>query len=188
LTTPTPEKIQKRLGSLVANAIAFDGVVYRSSTPEYASASDLISGIGSKLRGQRWNPAGIAMVYASLTPEAAMVETLAHYRYYGIAIEDAMPRMFVGIQVKVSSVLDLRGPESIRRLGVSKRVLLTADWRRELLTGLLPISQLIGLAAFNLGVEGLLVPSAAERNGTNLLLFPDNLLKDSKVSVLGISK
>lgn len=116
MTTPTPEKIQKRLGSLVANAIAFDGVVYRSSTPEYASASDLISGIGSKLRGQLWNPAGIAVVYASLTPEAAMMETLAHY------------------------------------------------------------------------VEGLLVPSAAARNGTNLLLFPDSLSIDSKVSVLGISK
>ena len=188
MTLPTLEKIQKRLGSLVADAIAFDGVVYRSSTPEYASASDLISGIGSKLHVQRWNPAGIAVVYASLTPEAAMMETLAHYRYFGIPIEDAMPRMFVAIQVKVSSVLDLRGPESVRRLGVSKRVLLTTDWRWELLTGLLSISQMIGSAAFNLGVEGLLVPSVAERKGTNLLLFPENLLKDSKVSVLGLSK
>ena len=65
------EKMQKRLRSLVADATVFDGVVYRSSTPAYALASDLISGIGSKLHGQRWNPAGIAVVYTSLTPEAA---------------------------------------------------------------------------------------------------------------------
>ena len=96
--------------------------------------------------------------------------------------------MFVGIQVKVSKVLDLRHADTVRRLGVSKRRLLETDWRRELSNGHVPISQLIGLAAFKLGVEGLLVPSLAERNGTNLLLFPDNFLSDSKIYVRGISK
>ncbi len=173
---------------LVAGAVRFEGIVFRSSTPKYANDSDLISGVGSKLHGHRWNPAGIAVVYASLTPEAAMAETLAHYRYYEIPIEEAMPRVFVGIQVKVSNVLDLRHPDKVRRLGVSKRRLLETDWRREVSLGRSPLTQQIGLAASQSGLEGLLVPSAAEKNATNLLLFPYNFSGDSRVSVRGVSK
>ncbi len=188
MTPPTLRQIQKRLSLLIEGAVQFDGIVFRSSSPKYANDSDLVSGIGSKLYGQRWNTAGIAVVYASLTPETAMAETLAHYRYFGIPIEEAMPRVFVGIHVKMSNVLDLRVPGILRRIGVSKRGLLVTDWRRELSTGHVPITQLIGLAAFELGVEGLLVPSAAEKKGTNLLLFPNNYSSDSWVSVRGISK
>ncbi len=72
MTPPTQRQIQKRLSLLVEGAVSFDGIVFRSSTPKYANTSDVISGTGSKLHGQRWNPAGIAVVYASLTPETAM--------------------------------------------------------------------------------------------------------------------
>ncbi len=72
MTLPTLRQIQKRLSLRVEGAVSFDGIVFRSSTPMYANDSDLISGTESKLHGQRWNPADIAVVYASLTPEAAM--------------------------------------------------------------------------------------------------------------------
>ena len=141
MTPPTLRQIQKRLSLLVESAVPFEGIVFRSSTPKYAISSDLISGTGSKLYGQRWNTAGIAVVYASLTPETAMTETLAHYRYFGIPIEEAMPRVFVGIHVKVSNVLDLRAPGVVRRVGVSRSRLLTIDWRRELSLGHVPVTQ-----------------------------------------------
>ena len=185
---PTLKQIQKRILLLTTSLVSFDGIVFRSSTPKYANDSDLVSGTGSKLHGQRWNPAGIAVLYASLTPEAAMAETLAHYRYYEIPIEEAMPRVFVGIQVKVGSILDLRAADTVRRLGVSKQRLLKNDWRREVSLGHVPLTQQVGLAAYNSGLEGLLVPSAAEKSGTNLLLFPDNFSSDLRVSVRGISK
>src|SRR5437763_631733 len=107
MADPTFNQLQTRLARLAPSAVRFEGVVYRSSTPKYATEDDLLTGDGSRRFGGRWNPIGIAVVYAALTPETAMAETLAHNRYYGIPIEDAMPRTFVAIEVKLKSVLDL---------------------------------------------------------------------------------
>ena len=81
------------------------------------------------------------MAYASLTPETALAETLAHHRYYGIPIEDAMPRTFVAIQVKLQSVLDFRDGKVRQRLQVSESRILTIDWRKEVDEGREPITQ-----------------------------------------------
>src|SRR5437763_13148806 len=98
---PTFEQLKSRLGRLLPSAVIFADVGYRSSTPKYATEDDLVSGEGSKIHGGRWNPPGIAALYMSLTPETAMAETLAHHRYYGIAVEEAMPRTFVAVQAKL---------------------------------------------------------------------------------------
>jgi RES domain-containing protein len=108
MAEPTIEQLERRLLRLSSLATPFDGIVYRSSTPKYATEIDLLTGEGSRRFGGRWNPPGTAVVYASLTPETAMAETLAHNRYYGIPIEDVMPRTFVAIQVNLKTVLDLR--------------------------------------------------------------------------------
>lgn len=94
---PTFDQLKSRLTRLLPSAVPFADTVYRSSTPRYANETDLITGEGSKRNGGRWNPPGIAVVYASLTPETAMAETLAHNRYYGIPQQDALPRTFVAI-------------------------------------------------------------------------------------------
>ena len=86
MADPTLEQLQNRLARLKSSAVPFEGVVYRSSTPRYATETDLLTGEGSSRIGGRWNPKGIAVVYASLTPETAMAETLAHNRYYGVPI------------------------------------------------------------------------------------------------------
>lgn len=80
----------------------------------------MLTGEGSRRNGGRWNPKGIAVVYASFTPETAMAETLAHFRYYGFPIEDAMPRTFVAIATDLAAVLDLRDGGVRRRLQVSE--------------------------------------------------------------------
>ena len=129
MADPTLEQLRTRLARLAALAVPFEGVVYRSSTPQYATEADLLTGEGSRRFGGRWNPVGIAMVYASLTPETAMAETLAHNRYYGIPIEDTMPRIFVAIEVKLHTLLDLRDGNVRRRLQVAEDRILTVDWR-----------------------------------------------------------
>jgi RES domain-containing protein len=79
------------------------GIGYRSASPRYVSATDLISGFGSQLHGARWNPKGaFSAVYASLDLEIAMRETLAHHRYYGIPLHRALPRTFVAIELSLT--------------------------------------------------------------------------------------
>ena len=76
--------------------------------PKYATETDLVTGDGSKLHGARWNPKGIAVVYAADSPETAMAESLAQYRYYGIPIFDAMPRTFDTVRVMNQRLFGIR--------------------------------------------------------------------------------
>jgi len=124
------------------------------------------------------------VVYASLTPETAMAETLAHNRYYGIAVEEAMPRTFVAIEAKLRTIVDFRLGSVRQRIQVSQDRILTVDWRKDVAAGREPITHLIGRAASDIGLEGIIVPSAADPNGHNLLIFPRNLQTGSEIGVL----
>jgi len=188
MADPTLEQLQSRLALPKLTSSPFDAVVYRSSSPKYATESDLLTGEGSRRMGGRWNPIGIAVVYASLTPETAMAETLAHNRYYGIPIEDAMPRTFVAIDVKLAHVLDFRNGIVRQRLQVSETKLLYVDWREEVRASRVPITQRLGKAAFASGLEGLIVPSAADAQQHNLLWFPGHLGSKSVVKVMNLNK
>lgn len=180
--------LKARFTRLLPVAGAFTGTVYRSSTPQYATETDLLTGEGSRKSGGRWNPSGLAVVYASLTPETALAETLAHNRYYAIPVQNAMPRTFVAISAKLHAVLDLRIGTVRRRLQVSLERILTVDWRKEVDAGLAPITQSLGQAASEVGLEGLIVPSAADSNGHNLLVFPRNLQTGSQIRVLAAER
>lgn len=188
MLVPTDKQLQARLARLAPSATPFEGVVYRSSSPAYATETDLLTGEGSRRFGGRWNPPGIALVYASLTPETAMAETLAHYRYFGIPIEEAMPRTFIAIEVKVQCILDLRDGKVRQRLQLSEERIVTSDWRADVNEGREPISQRLGRAAHVATLEGLIVPSAADRKGHNLLIFPDRLRPGSTVRVVNPDK
>ena len=180
----TVDQFKNRMMPLLSTAVEFVQTVYRSTTPKYATESDILSGAGSKRDGGRWNPVGIAVVYNSLTPETAMSETFAHYRYFGIPIEESMPRTFVATVVKLRVVLDLRHGRVRQRLQVSQDRILSVDWRKEVRAGRVPITQLMGRAAAEIGLEGLIVPSAADPQGHNLLVFPENLDPSSTATVL----
>lgn len=187
-TRPTDDQLRNRLTRLLPLAQSFSGIGYRSSTPRYASEIDLLTGQGSQRHGGRWNPIGIAVVYLSLSPETAMAETLAHHRYYGISIEAAMPRMFVAVNVKLQRILDLRDGHIRQRLQVSESTILSVDWRKDVQASLAPITQQLGRAAFEVGLEGLVVPSAAGVDGHNLLVFPAHLSLGSTMQVLNASE
>jgi RES domain-containing protein len=113
-----------------------------------------------------------------------MAEALAHNRYYGVPLADAMPRTFVAIEVHLQHVLDFRDGRIRQRLQVSLDRVLTVDWRKEVSAGREPITQMIGRAAALVGLEGLIVPSAVGQTGDNLLLFPVNRRPGSKFRLL----
>ncbi len=185
-SVPTLDQLIHRLKAVKTSRTTV--TAYRSATPEYAKQADLLTGEGSRLYGNRWNPPGIAAVYASLTPETAMEESLSHFRYYGIALHSAMPRIFVAIQAKLSKVVDLTEGANRKRLLVAERRLLECDWRREMASGIVPLPQLVGQAASEAGLEALVVRSATDITGRNIVIFPKNLRKSSQLNILSPDK
>ena len=58
-----------------------------------------LPGVGSRTAGARWNPPkSFPTVYSSLDPHTALDEVLAHFRYYKIPVESAMPRVTVSVR------------------------------------------------------------------------------------------
>jgi filamentous hemagglutinin len=170
-----------------SRAVPWSGVVYRSASPRYANKGDLLTGVGSKTAGARWNPPkSFPTIYASLDPHTALDEILAHFRYYKIPIESAMPRVTVSVRVRLGTVLDLTDGRTRSRLRVSERRMLDEPWREEQKLGREALTQALGRLAHELGWEGLLVPSAAMKGGTNLIVFPANLSRRSSLEIINV--
>lgn len=198
---PTRRSVHLRaaLDRCLKLAAPWEGIVYRSVTPKYARSADLLSGLGSRRVGGRWNPPGtMNAVYASLDPETAMREALSHYRYYRIPEHDAMPRVFVAIRIKLRRVLDLRPPEVRTTLRVSLDRMTRHDWRKAQEKQAESLTQALGLAAFELGLHALLVPAATGPGGgpgtspvarpvaieSNVVVFPHNIRPDGVLEAL----
>jgi RES domain-containing protein len=167
-----------RLRSALARCTttSWRGELFRSASPKYANKDDIVTGAGSKTAGARWNPrASFNTVYASLEVETAVAEALQHFHYYRLPISKAMPRVIVSLEAKLERVLDLRDGNTRRTLGVSERRMLDEPWRQEQKKGREALTQAIGRLAFAADIQGLLVPSAARKGGSNLSLFPANL-------------
>lgn len=178
---PHPEfaRLRAALERLSREAAPFAGVVFRSVSPRFAEDPDILGGVGAQRCGGRWNPPQVMpAVYASLTPEAALAETTESLRRAGIPPEFALPRVFVALRVRLPRVLHLTDGALRRRLRVSRRRMVQTNWRREQDAGREALTQALGRAAFVVGLEGLVVPSAATRRGENLVAFPGRLRGD----------
>jgi RES domain-containing protein len=175
---------KQAIESELSGAASWSGTVYRSTGLRYTRVGDILSGLGSRKNGGRWNPPeSFSAIYASLTPELAMAEAFAHYRYYSIPVSNAMPRVFVAIDVRLERVLDLTSMKVCGMLGLGMDDLIQQDWRHEQRAGREALTQALGRAAFHCSLEGLLIPSAARPGGSNLAVFPTNLLSSSSISV-----
>ncbi len=177
------ERLLALVHDLRTEPIEFTGVVYRSVIPKYIQSDEILSGTGGARYGGRWNPIGLHAVYACLSPETAMAETLAHVRYYGLPEHKALPRLFVAIELRLRHLLDLTQARHRRRLAISERAILELDWRKELDEGRVPLTQRIGLAGSRAGFEGLLTKLTQQPEGKNIVIFPGNLHRGSQMRV-----
>lgn len=184
---PHPEmaRLRRTLNADASLTRAWSGVAFRSTSPAYARSRDLLSGEGVRRHGGRWNPPGeFAAVYASLKPETALAEALAQFRRYGLPDDAAMPRVMVAVEANLSRLLDLTDRRVRRALRFSRRRLVEEDWRREQGDGREALTQSVGRAAYEEGIEGMLAPAAALWSATNLVVFPAALRDESFLRVL----
>jgi RES domain-containing protein len=162
----------------------FQAMTFRSTKLQYAKPSDLMSGVGSFQDGARFNgPGTFRAAYVSLDAETAFAESLAWFRHFGMRTDQAMPRIFVAIEVTVQAALDLRRDSLLSLLGVNLGDL-TASWRSLQDAGDEALTQALGRAAYNFGAEALVVPSAQAAGGANCVIFPQRLRSGSATRIM----
>lgn len=174
-THPDSPKLARGLARAALHAGQWSGEAFRATSVEYANRDDLLTGLGAKINGGRWNPPkSFATVYTSLTPETALAEYLAQARHFGFPDSTAMPYVMAGLEVALQKVLDLTDGAVRKALGVSLARMTDKSWRaakkHESLT------QAVGRLCFEAEFEGILVPSSALPGSANLLIFPGNLV------------
>jgi RES domain-containing protein len=184
---PESDRLRHALERCATRAVDWTGVVYRSASLRYANKDDLLTGVGSKTAGARWNPPkSFPTVYSSLDPHTALDEVLAHFRYYGFPIESAMPRVTVSVRVRLARVLDVTDGKTRSVLRVSERRILEETWREEQKAGREALTQALGRIGHELAWEAFLVPSAARRGGVNLIVFTANLSPRSSLEIINV--
>src|SRR5258708_465178 len=136
---------------------AWQGTVYRHMFGPHSPAR-------INTEGARWNAPGLAAIYMSCERETALAEA----DYY-ISLQPLRPRAtrtLFTIRVSLKNVIDLTATDFLPRLGITDDVLSGIDHTP---------CRIIGAAVNWLGHDGLLVPSARRRGGTNLVIFQPDL-------------
>jgi RES domain-containing protein len=182
---PESGRITRAIQRCLALAGPWNGDLFRFGTPKWSTEAHLLTGTGALHAGGRWHPIGaFEVVYASLDPETALAESLAHFRRFGWADRDAMPKTLNAVVAKLQRVLDLTDGRIRQRLGISEnRILKEPWWEREALDEE-ALTQAVGRIAWEFGLEGLLVPSAARKGGKGIAYFPEYKLPLSTLEII----
>lgn len=181
-------QIEQKIYKAMDRAIEFEGVCFRNVSQEFANQQDIISSVGSKKYGGRFNLKGkFEVLYLSCDVHTCIEEVARSDQLSGFTVAKRFPRTTVGIEVKLSKVLDLTNGKTRRAISISKAVLTEIDWETIQANNEEAITQSIGRFAKNAGFEAILVPSAVW-NGKNLDIFPDNLLPSSQILVVNRHK
>ena len=156
----------------------------RSSMRLRQTSCRALAASGTAAGGTRWGALKRSM--RARCPIRQWMKPLPH-RYFGIPIHKAFPRVFVAISAKLSDALDLTDGKVRQQLRASLSKLFGEDWRKQQDRGRESLTQAIGRAAFETGLEALLVRSAVSSNGEGLVIFPANLKTGSKLKILKAS-
>lgn len=163
----------------------WSGDVYRFAAPRWSTPSELLTGAGALHAGGRWHPMGrFRAVYASLDPLTALEESLVHARRFHLSIRTAVPKTVNAVAMRLQRVLDLTDGRTRRHLVLSERRILQEEWWLREATDEEALTQAVGRVAWELGLEALLVPSAANPEGKGIVYFPDHKSARSTLEII----
>ncbi len=175
-------RLERLFSSLAGSAQR--GTFFRSIDLHWLLQGTPLSAIGSRIRGGRYNRKGaFEAFYIANTQVTALYETEAIFK-----IADAVvgvrqpPRVMLSLEYNLHDIVDLREPTALAALGITIDDL-KQPWKLAQAEDRPVLTQRIGAAARAVDVEALLVPSARAETGTNLVVFPDRLLKGSSVDL-----
>src|SRR5712691_7442711 len=113
--------------------------------------------------GARWDPRSFDVLYTSLDREGALEEVYFHLSRQPVF--PAIPFQVHRLRVRTRKTLRLQEMQVLQKLGVDIENYVNMDYSR---------TQAIGDAAFFLGFDGVIVPSARSQS-LNLVLFADRM-------------
>jgi RES domain-containing protein len=128
----------------------------------------------ANLRGARWNPAGTQALYTSLDDRTAKAEGDQLISLQ--PIPPRAPRTIYELEIKAGSLLDLRDRSQLQAVGIGDAELRSDDWGA---------CQRVGGAVAWLRHDALLVPSARDPEGSNLVIFVANLPSEAEIRTIG---
>jgi RES domain-containing protein len=159
----------------------WSGIVYRGTRTEFAGDDDFLSGDGSLFHGGRWNaPEVCRAVYTSLEHTTVVEEASAGARQFGIL--DALPMTIRAVRCGLHLVVDFTTEAAPAALALDLAAVMAEEWRARNREGSEALSQALGYACDSVGLEGMVVPSALG-SSSNLVIFPDNLKRHSRLTL-----
>ena len=186
---PDSDRLARGIGRCLPMVTRLSGIVYRVASGRRANPSDLIAGVGSQLTGGRWTPPGsFRAVYASRDEATALDESRQQNLRLGVPTWMALPLVLTALEVDLRPALDLTEGRVRRVLGISKARMLEERWWLLQDDGCEALTQAIGRLARDQGFAALLVPSAARRRGTNVVIYPDRIAAGSRLAVVNADR
>lgn len=135
---------------------------FRHQPPGY----DPRSGEGARKRGGRFNPPeSFPVLYLCTTRPCAIAELDRLGERQSLSIDDLLPRVLFRYEVRLGSILDLTKTRVLNHLGITDRDLTQAAWS---------FTQELGEVSHDLGLQGLLAPSATGVDSV-LAVFVDHI-------------
>jgi RES domain-containing protein len=161
---------RNELGQIIADLghASYTSQVFRHVAPAF----DCESAEGARITGGRWNPpASFPALYTATSKEtvAAELRRLANQQLR--PVEDFLPRRLCVMEVSLAAVVDLRSNEALASVGLTPANVIDRDPSN---------CRTVGKGVHDLGLEGILVPSATTV-GTVLVIYPTNLYPSSSV-------
>jgi RES domain-containing protein len=126
----------------------------------------------------------MAAVYASLDLLTATSEAYQNFIAYNLPLSSIRPRVMAGAKVNLTRVLDITDASIRRELGFTRADLVHEDWREIQASGEESWTQAIGRGCYLSGLEGILVPSARQPKGKNIVMFPTNFKSRSTLRMI----
>ena len=123
-------------------------------------------------------------VYGAFDPATARAEAAGTRARFGLPQRTTgLPKTFFEMELDLSLVIDLTDGAVRKASGLSVAAM-KAPWRDDatLVTG--SRTQVLGHQAKAAGVEAMVVPSTQRPSGKNVVLFPENVILPSRVSVI----
>jgi RES domain-containing protein len=155
----------------------FHGYTYRIIDDEFRS--DPLSGIGSVIKGGRYNaPRMFEALYSSDSRITALHEIDA---LFGDVDVPHSPELMLTLDVRLSRVLDLTDSALRDALGATHDELIAPYLQDQLLSGEAPTQRFGRLAFGSNNFSALRVPSAARPTAKNLVIFPARFASNEQV-------